>query len=37
MEGLIEVCRIIDRENNEGILTICAALFKKNKEHGYAK
>ena len=37
MEGLIEVCRIIDKESNESILTNCAALFKKNKEHGYAK
>ena len=37
MEGLIEVCRIIDRDGNEPTLLSCAALFKKNKEHGYAK
>jgi len=37
MEGLIEVCRIIDKESNEGLLNNCAALFKKNKEHSYAK
>jgi intraflagellar transport protein 122 len=37
MEGLIEVCRIIDREGSDKILSDCASLFKKNKEHGYAK
>lgn len=37
MEGLVEVCRIIDKDGNENILTNCATLFKKNKEHGYAK
>jgi len=37
MEGLIEVCRIIDKEGNEPILINCADLFKKSKEHGYAK
>lgn len=37
MEGLIEVCRIIDKEGNEALLSNCASLFKKNKEHGYAK
>lgn len=37
MDGLIEVCRILDKEGNESILDNCASLFKKNKEHGYAK
>ena len=34
---MIEVCRIIDKDGNEQILTSCANLFKKSKEHGYAK
>jgi hypothetical protein len=37
MDGLIEVCRIIDKEGNEPILINCASMFKKSKEHGYAK
>jgi hypothetical protein len=37
MDGLIEVCRIIDKEGNEPTLTSCADMFKKSKEHGYAK
>ena len=37
LEGLIEVCRIVDRDGNEQLLTNCANLFKKNKEHGHAK
>ena len=37
MEGLIEICRIIDKDGNEEILKNCANLFKKEKEHGYAK
>jgi intraflagellar transport protein 122 len=36
-EGLIEVCRILERDGNEQILASCAQLFKKNKEHSYAK
>ncbi len=36
-EGLIEVCRILERDGNEQILISCAQLFKKNKEHSYAK
>ena len=31
------MCRIVDRDGHENILDNCAALFKKNKEHGYAK
>lgn len=31
MDGLIEVCRIIDKEGFESTLVSCAALFKKNK------
>ena len=37
MDGLIEVCRIIDKEGNENVLSNCASQFKKSKEHGYAK
>lgn len=33
----MEVCRIIDRDGNDQILNSCAQLFKKNKEHSYAK
>ena len=36
-EGLVEVCRIIDKDGNDQILNGCAQLFKKNKEHSYAK
>ena len=31
MDGLIEVCRIIDKDGNEETLISCASLFKKNK------
>lgn len=37
LEGLVEVCRIIDKEGNEPLLINCANLFKKAKEHAYAK
>lgn len=37
MEGLIEVCRMIDKADNEQSLIQCANVFRKNKNHGFAK
>jgi intraflagellar transport protein 122 len=37
MDGLIEVCRMIDKADNEANLIACANMFRKNKNHGYAK
>ena len=34
---MIEVCRMIDKADNEQSLIQCANIFRKNKNHGYAK
>lgn len=36
-DGLIEICRIVDRDSNEALLVSCASLFCKHKEHAHAK
>lgn len=37
MDGLVEVCRILDKADNEANLIQCANLFRKYKNHAFAK
>jgi intraflagellar transport protein 122 len=37
MEGLVDVCRMMDKADNAANLIACSNIFRKNKNHGYAK